>query len=432
MIYSTVTVSLIFAAAVWFIIRLINQAGIAFPKNRALSFLLADKSRISDNETVTSREYVKIFVYALVFRVIVFLLGYLARGIFQNGEAISLMEYANNWNLWDAPHYLEIAQNGYANHIENGKYLFLVFFPLYPVLVRIFHFIIPNYQIAALTVSALCFGAACTAAYRLVTMDYSKRIAKNAVIFMSIYPFAFFHGAIMTESLFILVTLLTFIAIRKHNYLAAGILGAFAALTRSVGVLMIIPAAAEWIQSEQPVLLMRERKWRTLGKRFLKLLPVLITISGLLIYLYINYSVTGDPFIFLTYQREHWSQSLQFFGKTAAMLWDRAVSGSDWGLNSALFTPAVISLPVLAAVILYSVRRTRSMYVVFMIVYYVFNASASWPLSINRYLACMLPMFWVAAEFTDTHKELEPIIIAVMAIGFGIYLTGYITIHQIM
>lgn len=433
MIYSVIVCTIFFAALLMWLVRFAKELGFNLPSNRLFSFVLENKKYKPLGETVTTRECFTIFFTAFGFRIAVLLLAWMAYGIFSDGGAQSIPEFFNRWNIWDAPHYIEIAENGYANHIEEGQYLMLVFFPLYPVLVKILQYIVQSYVVSGLLVSSICYSVGCVLMYRLVNIDYSKSIAKKSVIFLSIYPFAFYFGGIMTESTFFMMTIATFLAIRRHNWWAAGVLGALTALTRSFGVLMIIPAAVEWIQAECPIALIKEKKLKKLGKDFLGVLPILIIPVGTLIYLYINYSVTGDPFIFSQYQSEHWHMNLQFFGKTLNMLWSRTTSfNDDWSAINCLFMPELLALPIFAAVILYSVRRTRSVYVVFMLIYYAFNAAASWPLSLSRYLSCMFPVFWVLAEFTDRHKETELPIAAIMAIGFGIYLTGYITMHQIM
>ena len=432
MIYSTI-VSIIFfcALAVW-LVRFAGEAGVKYPEHRALAFITKKHTLRSEKDT-TRRELISIFLFALIFRIIIFLSGWFALGIFTGDDAMGLLDYCDKWSIWDGPHYLEIAQYGYAHKIEDGNYYMLVFFPLYPLLIKLFAFVLRNYAVSALTVSALTYSAGCVMTYKLVTLDYSKYTARTAIVLLSIAPFAFFYGSVMTESLFFLLTVSTFYAIRRHNWVLAGILGALTALTRSFGVFMIIPAAVEWVQHEKPIMLIRQKQWRALGGRFVRVLPILVMPVGTLIYLFINYKTTGDALIFIKYQSEHWSMNLQFFGKTAHMLWDRTTSFNDnWSFISSLFMPELIAIPIFSLLILYSARRTRSVYTSFMLVYFVFNAGASWPLSMPRYLACMFPVYWVIAEFLERHKRLEAPLIAVSAVIFGIYLTGYITVHNIM
>ena len=433
MILSIAVSCVIFAAVIMFVIRLANDAGFKFPANKVFSFVTENKYPVRPDETDEKYTLLKIFLYALGFRLIVFLLGWVAYGIFAKGAPIGILEYCEKWNLWDAPHYIEIAKNGYGQHVENGQHLFLVFFPLYPIMMKLFAAVIQNYVVSGLIVSFLSYSFGCVLMYKLVRMDYSREIARKSIIFLSISPFAFFFGSLMTESLFFLLIAATFLAIRKHKWWLAGILGALSALTRSFGVLMIIPAVIEWITYEKPVALIRKKEFKELGKKILSLLPVLLMVTGTLIYLYINYATEGDPFVFSKYQREHWSMTLQFFGKTVNLLSSRTFNASeDWSLIICLFLSGLITTICSAVITLFGARRTRSVYASFMLVYFIFNAAASWPLSLNRYMTCMLPAFWVLACLTEKRKNLDTLITVTMAIAFGIMLTGYITLHQIM
>lgn len=426
MVYSVISSIIFFTAAAVWLVRFVGEAGVRLPQNRVLGFITADKTFCAADEKPIRSECIKIFAAAMAFRILFFLLGWLAKGIMQNGNVPNFLNYCNMWLIGDGQHYIEIASNGYSHFEENGQHLMLVFFPLYPLLMRIFYWFIPNYVIAAMVVSSLSYSLGCVAMYKLVTIDYSKSIARMSVIFMSVYPYAMYYGGVLTEGLFLLTIVSTFLAIRQHKWLLAGILGMLAALTRSFGVFMIIPAVVEWVQTERPVDLIRDKKWGILGRKAVKFLPALIMILGILIYLFINYKVAGDPFIFMQYERDHWLQKLQFFGKTSNMLWNKVFhAGSNWTSIACMYLPELLSFVILSLVILYSTRRTRSMYVVFMLIYFAFNAGASWPLSMSRYWSCMFPMFWVAAEFTDRHKKLETPIAAIMAIMLGMYLVGY-------
>ena len=133
----SITFSIIFfSVAALFLIKFISQAGISLPNNKVFSFICDNKVLSPQKSEISTKEYFKIFLFAFMFRVII-LFTYIAKGLFSD-SALSFMDYCNSWNLWDSPHYIEIAQQGYAHHIEDGQYLMLVFFPLYPVLIKIF------------------------------------------------------------------------------------------------------------------------------------------------------------------------------------------------------------------------------------------------------------------------------------------------------
>ena len=59
------------------------------------------------------------------------------------------------WNRWDAPHYLDLAQNGYPHEAGVREFL-LVLLPLYPLTIRLAYWIVRDWEIAALLVSNLC------------------------------------------------------------------------------------------------------------------------------------------------------------------------------------------------------------------------------------------------------------------------------------
>ncbi len=432
MILSILLSVIIFAALALFLLRLAGESGVTLPRGKAVDFLTAYKYGADEDEKDGKYTLLKIFLYALTFRVIVFILGWAASGIFSEGGMPSFLDYCEKWNLWDAPHYLDIAQYGYSHHLEDGKHLFLVFFPLYPLVVRIFAIALRSYTVSALAVSFLSYSAGCALMYKLVRIDYSRAVARRSVIFLSVSPFAFFFGGVMTEGLFFLVVTATFLAIRRHNWLGAGVLGALAALTRSVGVLMIVAAAVEWVQCERPIALIRGKDFKKLGKKFVSALPLLIIPVGTLVYLYINYRVEGNAFAFMEYQKEHWSQEFQYFGKTVNMLVSRVNTRESWSFIVCMFLSDIVSVAAAAVLTLLAVRRTRSMYTAFMLTYFFFNAGTSWPLSLNRYMACMIPAAWVLASLTEKRKNAAELITVCSAALFGIFLAGYLTGHSIM
>ena len=89
------------------------------------------------SEEVTRKEIVKVFLYALIFRIGIYIAGVAIAMIFFDDVKYSFSDFLAGWNRWDSQHYIELAQKGYANCIENGQHLFLVFFPLCPWLLKI-------------------------------------------------------------------------------------------------------------------------------------------------------------------------------------------------------------------------------------------------------------------------------------------------------
>ncbi|MEI3212397.1 MAG: hypothetical protein V8S42_08870 [Lachnospiraceae bacterium] len=55
-------------------------------------------------------------------------------------------DFLDTWTRWDSAHYINISEDTYAGAIENGQHIFLVFYPLYPWLIRTLNllYIIPS------------------------------------------------------------------------------------------------------------------------------------------------------------------------------------------------------------------------------------------------------------------------------------------------
>jgi len=77
-----------------------------------------------------------------------------------------------------------------------------------------------------------------------------------------------------------------------------GLLGAFCWMTRAARV-VLVPALA--VEATQQYWLKRRWKWRWLW--------IAIVPSGFAVYLLINWSVSGDPFVFLQTRRISFEQS---------------------------------------------------------------------------------------------------------------------------
>ena len=88
---------------------------------------------------VKQNRSIRIFAGAILIRILVYLVSVCVMAVFGDyGEGITFSDFLEAWKRWDSAHYLNIAQNGYGGAIEDGKHLFLVFFPLYPWLIRRF------------------------------------------------------------------------------------------------------------------------------------------------------------------------------------------------------------------------------------------------------------------------------------------------------
>lgn len=283
------------------------------------------------------------------------------------------------WNLWDAPHYLDLAQYGYGLGGERGNWL--VFYPLYPWLTRLVGAPLGDYLLGALLVTTVASLVAVALLHRLVRLDHDAATANRAVWFFCIFPTSYILHIGYTESLFIALVLGAFLAARAGRWPLVGLLGALACLTRVNG-LVLLPALAL-----EPLLLW----WRTrrFEPRWLWLAAIPLGFVG---YLLLNYRVTGDPFAFLALTRERWYKSIAPpWTGIAAMLASRT-----WRPPFEVWTVVwqqALFLAIGAAGALVAWLRLRPAYALWMTLNLLLFTSTSFILSVPRYSLILFPLF---------------------------------------
>src|SRR5262249_12351543 len=151
--------------------------------------------------------------------------------------------------------------------------------------------------------------------YQLATDILGNQVARRTLLYLCIFPTAFFFFAAYNESLFLLLTTSVFLAMRRQKWWLAGFLGFFAALTRSAGVLLVIPYFYEVWET-----------WRADRAASTKLLlarlaPAFFIVLGTLTYSFYCWKTFGDPFAFINAQ-ERWQRHISWpwTGLWAALL----------------------------------------------------------------------------------------------------------------
>jgi len=153
------------------------------------------------------------------------------------------------WQRFDTLWYVKIATHGYS--LEDGS---TVYFPLYPLLIRLLgKALLGNYLLAALVISNLAYIGLLFYLYRLTTLLFDEETAQRTVVYLAIFPTAFFFLAGYTESLFLLFTLAAFWYAHQKRWWLVGTLGFLASLTRLQGVILILPLLYFYFKSERRV-----------------------------------------------------------------------------------------------------------------------------------------------------------------------------------
>lgn len=347
-------------------------------------------------------------------------------GIFEDG--VSWDAFAGAWKQYDAWHYLGLAERGYSGYLEDGKPLFVVFFPLYPWLVRLLHLVIPDYHLCGLLLSGAAYVGSCCILARLACEEFGRDVSKLSLAFLSAYPFAFFFASLHTEGLFLLLSLSCFTCIRRHRYPLAGLFGALAALTRMQGVLLALVAFAEYCTSEHPLDKLKNRRWSALWRDLWgKLFWMAVMGAGTLVYLGLNYTVTGNFFQFTIYQQERWSQGSAFFLSSLSKLWHGFLSPSQ-GYEFVAWTtwgPQLVLFVFCVAALLYAVRRLPPVWTLYFVICVYLNYSLNNPLSCGRYIACAFPLPVSLAIAGQRRPQAARYLLTVFALLQGVFLMAY-------
>ena len=322
-------------------------------------------------------------------------------------------QFADFWKCADAYHYLCIARDWYIPEGDLDRVVQLVFLPGYPLAVRAMFVLARDYTLAGMLVSILSFAGALCVIYRLVLLDHDEGTALRTIVFLCLIPGAFFFTAPMSESFFLLLSSACLYSARKEKWLLAGVFGALASFTRSLGLMLFVPLFMEMLTS---LLHGRRRAWRAAAA--LALVPM-----GFAAYCVINYYVAGNPFQFLVYQKNHWYQELGLFFNTAAYQ-TRYALGAGKDELMGLWIPNLAAIVFSLAILICGAKKLRSSYTLWAIAYYVVAIGATWLLSAPRYMAVLLPIPMSLACLSEK-KKTRIAVIVILALSELYYLTMF-------
>jgi hypothetical protein len=151
---------------------------------------------------------------------------------------------AETFAAWDSGWYFDIAQRGY--YWSGSGQSSLAFFPLYPLLMRALAWPFGGGDralwVAGIGLSYLCLWLGLTVLHRLTEEHFGGReVARRTVLYVAVFPFAYFFTLVYTESLFLLTSVAAVAAAFSARWGWAGVFGALAALTRPNGILIAVP-----------------------------------------------------------------------------------------------------------------------------------------------------------------------------------------------
>ena len=189
---------------------------------------------------------------------------------------------------WDGGHYLGIARVGYSEKFQYA------FFPFYPLVIKVLNQVTQNYLAAAILTSIIATFFGLHLLYKLVALDFNKKIAEKVILALLFFPTSFFFLTAYSEGLFFLLTVATFYLLRQNKLFWATLIVALASATRLVGLAVV---AGFWIDVLTRQGLNR-KNW------YILLAPL-----GFILFSIFLFQQTGDPFYFITAEN-HWQRTL--------------------------------------------------------------------------------------------------------------------------
>lgn len=314
---------------------------------------------------------------------------------------------------WDSSYYAEIALYGYSNLIAPQW----AFFPSYPALIgffgRLLTMVTPMPQDLAVysvgfIVSNLAFCGAVYYMYKLsLLILHNAKLAAYSALFLAFYPAGVFLSAVYSESLFLLLTLSSLYYWRMRGFKKSALLGFFGALTRLVGIFLVVPYLYELLTDAS------SRKTLSLY------VPVVSALLGFLSFSVFSQLMTGTALATFEAERLYWGVTLNLYGVLVS------------AYNDVLGNPII--LPYLALAIggiVTSILSAKSKeesaidaYALVLLATYMFATLISFP----RFTITLVPAYWGYARWSQRAwigRSLFTVFVILLVIGVGLFVTS--------
>jgi hypothetical protein len=356
---------------------------------------ISDLSRAKADEIKSNfKSFGKILILFLVVRI---LLGVWMWGIRQlynsdpagitaalyKGVPVETNSWLEPWQRWDTPQYQAIATRGYTAF---DTALFTP--PLFPFLMGKLAPVFGGDTLASgLLIAGLAFLACLLAIFQIARYEFhDEGVAFRAVLFLAVFPTAFFLSAAYSEALFLAGALLSLYNARKQHWIAAGLWGAMAALTRITGPLLVVPLAfAAWQARENG-------NWRAW------LAPLITTLGALIFPIYVQVGLHQSPIAILTASTTRGGRltipGWNLFEATSRILKGQLV---EENLIELFFTVLFI---VLIIFLWKKLPRLYGIYSVTLMLFFLARLGSPQPLvSMERYVLEIFPAFLLLADW---------------------------------
>ncbi len=368
------------------------------------------------------RKVIYLFIIAKIFVIAIAVsIQFIVPEEITHTQKISGSWFLNPFAQYDSTAYLDIAKNGYNSQFADGTGNYH-WYPLYPLLIRVFSFI--GHDLAAFLIANIASILAVMALYTLVREELGKSSAYRTAFYILLFPTAYYFTMMYTESLFLLLSLCTFYSAKQEKWLAAGIFGFLASLTRIQGILLFIPILIIYLRSvgfeyRKHFSSANIRKIKS-NSLFLLLIP-----AGFFAFMLYDLVAFGDAFIQL--------KSALVFGRHLSLPWE----GFAHAINAMINDTTLINLSYhiynlfitvsFIGLIWISYKKLKPEYTAYFLLTVVALLFGPNLFGMSRYMLIVFPAF-VALTTIDRNRLMRHGLLALYAV-FVILMIGFIMLH---
>ena len=290
--------------------------------------------------------------------------------------------FFNMFAVWDSAYYLAIAKSGYNSDKSWG------FFPLYPLILRIFSLPFTLFTNEPLVVggfflSNILFIALIVYFYKLTLLLFkNKNITYLSTLFLSISPASVFFSALYSESLFMFLMVASLYYMETGKWKISTFFAILTALTRPIGFLMFIPILY--------------KSFPLLKKNKSIIIHPIITLFSPSIFMLYSYFMTKNPITYINSKVKFWYHNLT----------DPITSFGYLPIENQIITGPIIIASLLALFYFFKSfykKKTESYKIPYfllsisLLIVYLFTGQLT---SFPRFTLTLLPIYWVMSEIS--------------------------------
>jgi hypothetical protein len=299
-----------------------------------------------------------------------------------------IFRLAGNWPhgasyQWDDGFYRQIVRHGYYR-IHEESWQPTNFFPLIAWLVRAVQVFVVSETLAILIVTTAAQIAAALAVYETARRLRDRSVARWSLALFLAFPAALFLWMLYAEALFVALSAGALLAAHRDRPLLAGVAGAAVAMTRVVGIMIVLPLAVAHLVNRRRI--DRDAAWLALP------------FAGLGVVMFMQWWQGGDALGF--------AHTTGPWGHTTTLPWQTVIDRIDiartlhlTGVNFAIDVGAQLAFVALAALAIRNHRRWPLPLLLWFVLMTIAHLASGLKFSWARYMLDAWPGFIVAADW---------------------------------